>query len=110
MSFPNVSRIHRQVGILRTAVAILVLICLPFVFFPGESDSGWRVIPVYIIPVMALMLIWILPFDILMSRVFMSGKEGTERDHYKTVIKFDALLLFLLFVFWGPFYAKLVTA
>jgi hypothetical protein len=91
------------------AVAILVLICLPFAFYPGDDASGWRVIPVYVIPVMALMLIWVLPFDMLMSRVFMGDKEGEERDRYKTVIKFDVFLLVMLFLFWAPFFLNLLT-
>lgn len=103
------SEIHRQVGVLRLAMGILVLLCLPFVFYPGEDDSGWRVIPVHVMPVLALMLIWVLLFDVLISRVFMEGKEGWERNRYRTVIKFDAFLLAMLFLFWGPFFINLLA-
>ena len=109
MDFSSLSEIPKQVGFLRLAMAALVLGSLPFVFYPGEDDSGWRVIPVHVAPVIALMLIWILPFDMLMSRVFMGEKEGRGRDHYKAVIKFDTLLLAALFLFWAPFFLKLLA-
>ena len=91
------------------ALGILVLACLPFVFYPGEDDSGWRVIPVQVVPVIALMLIWVLLFDMLMSRVFLGEKEGWERQRHKTVIRFDALLLALLLLFWTPFFVNLLA-
>lgn len=103
------SDIRKQVGLLRVGMAALVLACLPFVFYPGGDDSGWRVIPAHVAPVMALILIWILLFDLLMSRVFMGDKEGREREHYRTVIKFDAVLLLMLFLFWAPFFVNLLT-
>ena len=109
MNLSTLSGIRKQVGVLRVATAVLVLFCLPFVFYPGEDNSGWRAIPIYVVPVIALMLMWILPFDMLMSRVFMGGKEGGERDRYKTVIKFDAALLAMLFLFWGPFFFNLLA-
>lgn len=105
----KLSDILRQVGLLRVGMAALVLVCLPFVFYPGEDDSGWRVIPVQVAPVMALMLLWVLLFDLLMSRVFMGDKEGGERDRYRTVIKFDVFLLVMLFVFWTPFFLRLLA-
>jgi len=108
MDSSKLPEIRRQVGPLRMAVATLVFICLPFAFYPGDDEAGWRVIPVYVIPVMALMLIWVLPFDMLMSRVFMGDKEGDERDRYKIVIKFDAFLLVMLFLFWAPFFLNLL--
>ncbi len=109
MDFFKSSEVRQQVGVLRVAMAVLVLLCLPFVFYPGADDSGWRVIPVHVVPVIALMLIWILPFDMLMSRVFMGEKEGSERDRYKTIIKFDTALLVMLFLFWAPFFFILLT-
>ncbi len=101
--------LRERVGILRVAMGLLVLLTLPFVFYWGEDASGWRTISVYVVPVIALMLMWILPFDMLMSRVFMGEKHGSERACYKTVIVFDAILLAMLFLFWTPFFVKLLS-
>jgi hypothetical protein len=98
-----------RVGVLRIAVASIAIAFLPFVFFSGERESVLGVIATQVVPGLALFMIWALPFDMLMARVFMVDKHGPERDRYKTVITLDIVLLVALLVFWGPFFFSLLT-
>lgn len=98
-----------RVGVLRIAVASIVIAFLPFVFFSGERESVLGVIATQVVPGLALFMIWALPFYMLMARVFMVDKHGPERDRYKTVITLDIVLLVALLVFWGPFFFLLLT-
>jgi hypothetical protein len=98
-----------RVGVLRIAVASIVIAFLPFAFFNGERDLVLGVIATQVVPGLVLFMIWALPFDMIMARVFMIDKQGSERDRHKTVIKLDIGLLMALLVFWGPFFIALFT-
>ena len=97
-----------NVGVLRILLAIIVLLCLPMVFLGGASSSGWGLIPSQITPALVVLLVWALPFDMLMARVFMSQAENdSTRIRYRQIIRLDALLILALVMFWGPFFLRL---
>lgn len=107
----SAKRIHafaRQVGVLRIAVAFLIVASLPLVFLTGGEDEGWRIVFTHVIPVLVLLIMWALPFDMLMARVFMSERQGKARDRYKAVLVFDSILLVGLGLFWGPFFLSIL--
>lgn len=99
----------QRVGALRIGGAVLIVVCLPMVFFTDVSGTGWGVIPVHVAPVIVLFLVWGLLFDMLMARVFMSAKEGAERARYKTVLVLDGGLILAIVIFWGPFFFALMA-
>ena len=39
----------------------------------------------------------------------MGEQQGHARDHYKTILLVDAILLVALLSFWGPFYVSLLS-
>ncbi len=98
-----------HIGVLRIAVAIIAVSFLPFVFFDGQSQSVLGIVATQAVPGLVLFMIWALPFDMIMARVFMADKQGPERDRHKTVIKLDLAIMVLLLVFWGPFFFSLLT-
>lgn len=98
-----------RVGVLRIAVAVIVVTFLPFIFFDGQSQTVFGIIATLVVPGLVLFVIWALPFDIIMACVFMVDKQGPERSCYKTVVKLDIALLVMLLVFWGPFFFRLLT-
>jgi hypothetical protein len=55
-----------------------------------------------------LFLIWAMPFDMLMAKLFMSDKPPGQRSRYKTIIVVDLLVWLLLVVIWGQLFAELV--
>jgi hypothetical protein len=97
-----------RLGVLRLIVAAIVVACLPLVFLSGMSGSGWGIIPSQIVPVVVVFLVWALPFDMLMARVFMADAQDADRGRFKAVIKLDVLLLVALLAFWGPFFLALL--
>ena len=103
------SQLISRLGPLRLGLAVLVALCLPMAFFANVEPSGWRVIPVYVAPVLVVILIWVLLLDLLMSRVLMAEKPPQARQPYQMVMRLDGALLVALLVFWGPFYYGLVN-
>ena len=101
--------IFKQVGPLRVAWAAIVVFCLLMVFFSDGDGTGWNVIPVYIAPVLVILNLWGLLFDLLMSWLFMMQKHGQERLRYRRIMLWDGLLLVALSAFWGPFFVSLFT-
>jgi hypothetical protein len=98
-----------EVGLLRIIIAAIVLLCLPLVFFSGASSAGWGILPSQIAPVIVVLLVWALPFDMLMARVFMADRPDDERERYRVIIRFDGVLIAALLVFWGPFFFALLV-
>jgi len=98
-----------RLGALRVFLATLVLACLPTVFFATGEAQGWHAIPSYVAPVLVVLVVWGLLFDMLMARVLMGEQQGHARDHYKTILLVDAILLVALLSFWGPFYVALLS-
>ena len=97
-----------SVGLLRILLAVIVLLCLPMVFLSGASSSGWGLIADQITPALVVLVVWALPFDMLMARVFMSQAENAStRIRYRQIIKLDTLLISALVLFWGPFFLRL---
>ena len=93
-----------RIGPHRSALLILVLGCLPLAFFAYGDHDGWRVVPVYIAPVLVVIFIWLLLFDMLMNRVMIADKPPAERPRYRLAFRLDIALLLAIVLFWGPFY------
>ncbi len=96
------------VGPLRIGLSVLVLSCLPLAFFTQSGHEGWRVIPVHIAPVLVIIFVWLLLFDILMTRIMLADKPPAERPRYRRAFRLDVSLLLALALFWGPFYYALL--
>ena len=99
----------RQLGPFRmTLAASTVLLMLAAPFALGESQyHDWRIVPTVVTPVLAVMLLFLLPLDMLMSWVFARGDPERAR-RLRMVIRTEALLLALLLVSWWPFLSALV--
>jgi len=76
-------------------------------FLDGTADpEGWRIFPTVIAPAIMLMLLFILPLDMTMARIFMSDASDQERRRLVTAIKADACLMLILVVAWVPFFLR----
>lgn len=98
-----------RLGPLRTGLAVFVLACLPLAFFAGQEPTGWYILPVYVAPVMVVIFVWLLLFDMLMSRVLAGEKPPEEQARLHLALRLDAALLVALLVFWAPFFYSLVS-
>ena len=99
----------RQIGPLRWFVAFLVLMSVPAAFMQNiHLASPWNIIIGSIMPGLALFMIWAIPLDILMAKVFKSEADAATEARYRTIIRFDVLIWLLMLVSWGYFFLGLI--
>lgn len=99
-----------QVGPLRLTVAFLCLLLAMAAALPaGHEHGSWRYIVAYTAPGLAVILIWALPWDILMARVTLLGAATPDTGRYRVIRNFDLGLLVLLLASWGPFFLGLIS-
>jgi hypothetical protein len=106
---PSASRAPAGVGVLRWLLAVVVAACVALAPFASGEPHGWRVVAVYVAPVMAVLTFWVLLFDLLMGRVLLGDQPPEGREHYRRVLRFDGVLTALLVLAWAPFLLRLAT-
>jgi hypothetical protein len=95
---------------MRIFVIILALASLVCRFLRDiDLSFPWDIIIIQIVPGLVLFLIWAIPFDMLMARVFMTDKPAAERSRYKAIILIDLIIWLLLVVIWGQVFIKLIS-
>lgn len=89
---------------LALATALLIL-SAPFAL--GEAQyHDWRILPTVVAPVFAVMLMFLLPLDMLMSWVFARG-DPERAPRLKAVIRTEIALIAMLLLAWWPFLSAL---
>ena len=102
-----VSNFIERLGVLRTLMVVLLIVLIAMAPFTGgdAGSSDWVVLPSLIAPAFVPILVLVVLFDLVMTRVIMSEDERQER--YGTVFWTYIALLFVVMIAWGPFYSKL---
>lgn len=100
----------RRIGALRSGLALVtLLVVLAAPFADGSVHMhDWRLFPSVIAPTIMMMLVFALPLDITMARIFMADAESNERGRLRAVIRFDVFLLALMLLAWTPFMLKVL--
>ena len=86
----------------------LIEIVLPVVANTG-GHSFWSVLTSVITPVMAPLLMVVLLFDYLMSRMRAADATGSERASYVTIGRIELALLGITLLFWVPYFNMKMT-
>ena len=60
-------------------------------------------------PPLAVMIAFVVPLDMLMSRIYMADKHGAERGRYRRILATEALAFLLLVAAWTPFFVALLS-
>ena len=55
------------------------------------------------------MMAFVVPLDMLMSRIYMTGKPEVERARFRRILAAEALAFALLIAVWTPFFASLLA-
>ena len=76
---------------------------------PGIGVSLGVVWTALVAPPLAVMMAFVVPLDMLMSRIYMADKHGAERARYRRILAAEALALVLLAAAWAPFFAALLS-
>ncbi len=88
---------------------VLLLCCVALIVALAPFADGsvhlhdWRLLPSVVAPSVMMMLVFALPLDITMARIFMSDASDAERARLRFVIKVEVVALLLLLAAWSPF-------
>ena len=93
---------------LRKILALVtVLIACVGPFLDGTADlRGWRIFPTVIAPAIMLILVFVLPLDMTMARIFLSDADDARRRELSTAIRVEAWLMLILLLAWTPFFIR----
>lgn len=105
-----IRRFLHDIGFLRGALVVVVLSLIALAPFAGgpAQFSGWGLVVTVVAPAFYVVVLFVLPLDMLMTRVFMSDKSGAERARFRRILWTEAVLLVLMIASWAPFVAKLL--
>ena len=107
---PSLRERVRELGALRIALLALVAglaASAPFASPEAEYTIG-RIWPTLLAAPVALMMAFVVPLDLLMTRIYMADKEGAERGRYRRILAAEATAFALLVAAWVPFFAPLL--
>ena len=60
-------------------------------------------------PPLAVMMAFVIPLDMLMSRIYMTDQHGAERARFRRILAVEALAFVLLVAAWAPFFVALLA-
>ncbi len=103
-------QIISRLGALRAMlVTIVLLLILMGPISGGEARiSGFALFTSVVAPAFYVIMLFVLPLDITMSRVFMGEAQGEEKLRYRFIIRLELVLLALMLLAWLPFILKLL--
>ena len=71
------------------------------------SGSIWNAFPTLVAPVMAPLLLVVIFFDYLMSRIQAADAEGEVRDRFIAISRIELMIMAIMFLYWLPFFITL---
>ena len=66
--------------------------------------SDWRLLPSVIAPTVTMMLVFAIPLDITMAKIFMSDAQPEEVQRLKFAVRIDLITLVTVLIAWTPFF------
>lgn len=87
--------------------SLAVIVAAPFA--DGNAHvNDWRLYPSVIAPSVMMMLVFAIPLDICMARVFMTDTSNGERERLRRAIMVEAGVLVAMCLAWTPFMLKVL--
>ncbi|MGE0485381.1 MAG: hypothetical protein AB7Q81_14660 [Gammaproteobacteria bacterium] len=84
------------------AAAAVVTLAAPFA--DGTTHAhDWRLLPSVIAPTVLMMLVFAVPLDITMARVFMADADAAERARLRFAIRVECVIYVAMLAAWTPF-------
>ena len=102
--------LFRGLGPLRLVLiaTVVALIILGPISGGAPSFDGIALFTTLIAPVAYAIFVFVLPLDIVMARVFMSGAGPERRAALKRAIVIEGILFVLIILAWMPYVLKLL--
>ena len=73
-----------------------------------ETASGWEIAAVYIAPVNAPIILVVVLFDYIMSRVRAADSSGETRTGFIMIARIELAMIFLYLLYWTPYFVSLL--
>ncbi len=101
-----------SLGTLRLLLMLAALACIIAAPFANGTTyvHDWRLLPSVIAPSIMVMLIFAIPLDICMARIFMSDSSDSEKARLQRAIYIELAVLSALTLAWTPFMLKMMDA
>ena len=103
--------VFKDLGELRIALvsmAVFTIACVPFAAEKEVRFEGFGMLPDVLAPVVAVILVFVLLLDMLMSRIFL-GTYGAEKGkRYRTAIMVEAVVLFTMVGSWYAYFSRML--
>lgn len=103
ISLPRLGAL-RWMMMLTSAVVILAA---PFADGAAHVHD-WRLYPSVIAPSIMMMLVFAIPLDMCMARIFMADASDAERRRLRFAIGVEGVVLLLMCLAWTPFMLKVL--
>ncbi|MBK8957177.1 MAG: hypothetical protein IPM80_01790 [Proteobacteria bacterium] len=100
----------KSLGTLRLLMMLTALACIVAApFADGKTYMhDWRLLPSVIAPSIMMMLVFAIPLDVCMAKVFMSDADSNEVARLSRAIRIELVVLMLLVLSWLPFMLKVM--
>ena len=108
-----------KLGPLRVSLLALALINLlvsafewigndDFTLQLGDDPGFWQIAAIYIAPVNAPIILVVVFFDYLMSRIRAADSTGEDRKRFVLISRIELAMIALYFAYWGPYFVSLL--
>ncbi len=74
----------------------------------GDTSTGWEIAAVYIAPVNAPIILVVVLFDYIMSRVRAADASGEERANFMLIARIELDMIALYLAYWVPYFVSLL--
>lgn len=97
------------IGPMRLALALFTLTLILMAPFASDAKlAGWGIVVGSVAPALTVIMLFVIPLDMMMSRIFMTDTEGAQHLRYRRILWFELFLFMALLLAWGPFMANLL--
>ena len=97
-------------GTLRLGLLTIALLVIILSFFADGNTymHDWRIVPSVLAPSIMMMLVFAIPLEMTMTRIFITNAEPAEKRRLQHILKLEAIVYLLLIVSWTPFFIKVL--
>jgi hypothetical protein len=100
----------KSLGTLRLLMMLTALVCiLAAPFADGRAHvHDWRLLPTVIAPSIMMMLVFAIPLDVCMAKIFMSDATPSEKARLGRAVRIELIVMAALVLAWTPFMLKVM--
>lgn len=88
-------------------VTIIISIIDPPLVSEMNTESFWSIFINAVLPVLSLILMIVLFFDYLMSKMRASDLQGKPKQVFIVIYKTELAVIFIMLLYWIPFFVTL---